>query len=191
MNGGQLTPTSQHSVPSPADDPTTGSGTGSTGGRSTTGSSAKSGGSSPAHFLSSLANNNNNIVPAHLNNHHLQRPSVSSSAAEAGAVVSCIDDETDRSPSSSPHHGVSSQLLSKQPVGSLVAAMHQVLQGGASPRCSATEAAQLIQLSDLTSCLHSLLDLHKKVFHLFLFVLKERDSLRGVLKMVMNRFSGS
>lgn len=55
----------------------------------------------------------------------------------------------------------SSQLT--KPVESFVAAMHQVLQG--SPQCSLADAAQLIQLNDLTTCLHSLLDLHKKVYN--------------------------
>lgn len=161
-----MTPTSQHSVPSPADEDgdhhhhhhlhhPRGSGSssgegGSRSGRSTTGS-AKSGTSSPAQFL--LVNNvpaSSTSPPAHLMN----VPS-SSSAASTAAVES--NDETAVALGGDLLR--SSQLT--KPVESFVAAMHQVLQG--SPQCSLADAAQLIQLNDLTTCLHSLLDLHKKV----------------------------
>lgn len=136
-----MTPTSQHSVPSPADeDGDHPASTGSSAGSLASSSSAhKSGTSSPAQFA-------HNHVPAHLvpsaennNNNDASSPSTS--------LVSYV-------------HPVSPAMLAK-PVESLVAVMHQVLQG--SPQCSLAEAAQLITLSDLTTCLHSFLDLHKKV----------------------------
>ncbi|XP_046646811.1 uncharacterized protein LOC124336924 isoform X2 [Daphnia pulicaria] len=130
MNGGQLTPTSQHSVPSPAeedgDHPATSSAGSST--------SRKSGTSSPAQFH----------VPAHLN--------VPSTAENNNNNAS--------STTSLVSYAQSPSTVLAKPVESFVAAMHQVLQG--SPQCSLADAAQLIQLNDLTTCLHSLLDLHKK-----------------------------
>jgi hypothetical protein len=132
VNGGQLTPTSQHSVPSPAeedgDHPATSSAGSST--------SRKSGTSSPAQFH----------VPAHLN--------VPSTAENNNNNAS--------STTSLVSYAQSPSTVLAKPVESFVAAMHQVLQG--SPQCSLADAAQLIQLNDLTTCLHSLLDLHKKVF---------------------------
>ena len=132
VNGGQLTPTSQHSVPSPADDdhPTGSSSAGSS-------TSRKSGTSSPAQF-----------VPAHL--------------------VPSSGENNNNSPTTSlvSYANPSSPAVLAKPVESFVAAMHQVLQG--SPQCSLADAAQLIQLNDLTTCLHSLLDLHKKVQKKFL-----------------------
>lgn len=138
VNGGQLTPTSQHSVPSPAeedgDHPATSSAGSST--------SRKSGTSSPAQFH----------VPAHLN--------VPSTAENNNNNAS--------STTSLVSYAQSPSTVLAKPVESFVAAMHQVLQG--SPQCSLADAAQLIQLNDLTTCLHSLLDLHKKVFYFYPFV---------------------
>ncbi|KAK4011913.1 uncharacterized protein LOC116921897 isoform X2 [Daphnia magna] len=135
MNGGQLTPTSQHSVPSPAEEDGDHPASTSSSAGSSTSSARKSGTSSPAQFA--------HHVPAHL--------TVPSSAAENNnnSTTSLV----------SYAHPSSPTVLSK-PVESFVAAMHQVLQG--SPQCSLADAAQLIQLNDLTTCLHSLLDLHKK-----------------------------
>ena len=118
MNGGQLTPTSQHSVPSPAD--VDGEHPASTGSSSST---HKSGHSSPAH------------VPAHL-----------VPTGETHAVVA----------------NYSNAQQNEKPIENFVAAMHHVLQHGA-PQCSLADAAQIIQLNELTTCLHSLLDLHRKV----------------------------
>lgn len=145
-------------MPSPADDDgdhhhhSTGSSAASGGGRSTTGS-AKSGASSPAHYLV-----NNVPASSSTSSHHHLVPS--SSSAASTAVVESSDDLTvavNGDGTATPP--LRSQLA--KPVESFVAAMHQVLQG--SPQCSLAEAAQLIQLNDLTTCLHSLLDLHKKV----------------------------
>lgn len=149
VNGGQLTPTSQHSVPSPAEEDGDHPASTSSAGSSTS-SARKSGTSSPAQFA--------HHVPAHLN--------VPSSAADNNNASS----PSTTSLVSYAHPSSPSTVLAK-PVESFVAAMHQVLQG--SPQCSLADAAQLIQLNDLTTCLHSLLDLHKKVFfsiHFPLFV---------------------
>jgi hypothetical protein len=149
VNGGQLTPTSQHSVPSPAEEDGDHPASTSSAGSSTS-SARKSGTSSPAQFA--------HHVPAHLN--------VPSSAADNNNASS----PSTTSLVSYAHPSSPSTVLAK-PVESFVAAMHQVLQG--SPQCSLADAAQLIQLNDLKTCLHSLLDLHKKVFfsiHFPLFV---------------------
>ena len=160
-----MTPTSQHSVPSPADvdgDHPHHRNLASTGGSgSSTGSSSaafKSGASSPAQFNPHL-----HSVPA-----HMIVPSSSTTPPSNEASSSLVafpnghahhDDDDDVG-----HHLVRIQprSVAGKPIENFAAAMHQVLSQG-SPESSLADSAQLMQLNDLTACLHSLLDLHKKV----------------------------
>ena len=164
VNGGQLTPTSsQHSVPSPADEDGEchlAASTGSSAGSST---SRKSGTSSPAQFIAA-ANANASIAAS---SHHVPAHLVPSSVVGNHSPSSSLSLVSYPQQPSSPATGDGGDVAAPtavlaKPVESFVAAMHQVLRS--SPQCSLADAAQLIQLNDLTTCLHSLLDLHKKVY---------------------------
>ena len=197
MNGGQLTPTSQHSVPSPADVDgdhphhlhRNAASTGGSG--SSTGSSSaafKSGASSPAQF--------NHSVPAHL---IVPSSSTTPPSNEASSLVAFPNGHAHHDEDDDDNgHLVRIQPRSVgKPIENFAAAMHQVLSQG-SPESSLADSAQLMQLNDLTACLHSLLDLHKKVsffsplllfvipflFFFFLF-LPLRRNYRKIIKSIV------